>query len=141
DLAMPGVCDAEEPPTVDMGGGHEVACHLYAEGASPDWQVLEAGSPAGDPRDVAGPPTRPAAPAGPAGAGEPLLEVIDLKTHFPITKGFFNRVVGRVKAVDGVTLTVYKGETLAVVGESGSGKTTLAHSIMRLHDPTSGTVA
>ena len=70
----------------------------------------------------------------------PLLEVKDVKKHFPITKGFFNRVVGHVKAVDGVDFYVYEGECLGLVGESGSGKTTVGRCILRAHKPTSGQI-
>jgi peptide/nickel transport system ATP-binding protein len=73
-------------------------------------------------------------------AGEPLLEIIDLKKHFPVQKGFLRRTVGYVKAVDGISLTVQPGETLGVVGESGSGKTTLGRTLLRLYEPTSGDV-
>jgi peptide/nickel transport system ATP-binding protein len=56
---------------------------------------------------------------------ELLLEVTDLKKHFPIHKGVFKKVVGHVKAVDGVSFTLHSGETLGLVGESGCGKTTV----------------
>jgi peptide/nickel transport system ATP-binding protein len=70
----------------------------------------------------------------------PLLEIIHLKKHYPITSGFLKRTVGYVKAVDDVSLTIYEGQTLGLVGESGSGKTTLAHSVMRGIPPTAGAV-
>jgi oligopeptide transport system ATP-binding protein len=70
-----------------------------------------------------------------------LLVVEDLKKHFPITRGIiFQKEVATVKAVDGITFTVNKGETLGVVGESGCGKSTMARCIMRLLDPTDGKV-
>lgn len=70
----------------------------------------------------------------------PLLEVSGLETHFPIRAGLFRRQVGTVYAVDGIDLTVAGRETLGVVGESGCGKTTLGRSILRLVEPTAGSV-
>tara|TARA_Y100000590_G_scaffold435885_1_gene555856 strand:- start:303 stop:1319 length:1017 start_codon:yes stop_codon:yes gene_type:complete len=70
----------------------------------------------------------------------PILEVINLKKHFPIQKGFFRKIVGNVRAVDGVDFTINKGETVSLVGESGCGKTTTARCIMRALDPTSGEI-
>ena len=71
-----------------------------------------------------------------------MLAVTDLATHFPIRAGVFagRRTVGVVRAVDGVTLAVPEGSTLSLVGESGCGKSTVARSILRLQEPTSGTV-
>ena len=72
---------------------------------------------------------------------EELLVVDDLKKHFPVTRGIiFQKEVASVKAVDGVSFTVNKGETLGVVGESGCGKSTMARCIMRLLDPTGGRI-
>ncbi len=71
---------------------------------------------------------------------QPLLEVRGLQKWFPVSKGFFQRQIGFVKAVDGVTIDVQPGETLGIVGESGSGKTTLGRCITRLYQPTGGQV-
>ena len=69
-----------------------------------------------------------------------LLRVNHLKTYFPIKKGFFNKVVGHVKAVDDVSFFVNRCETLGIVGESGCGKSTMGRSVLRLVEPTEGEV-
>ncbi len=71
---------------------------------------------------------------------KPFLDVRDLTVHFPIRKGVLRRVVGAVRAVDGVSFAISKGETLGLVGESGCGKTTAGRSILRLVEPTGGSV-
>ena len=70
----------------------------------------------------------------------PVLEVKDLKKHFPVKKGLLRRTVGQVYAVDGISFTVGEGETLGLVGESGCGKSTAGRPILRLIEPTSGVV-
>jgi oligopeptide/dipeptide ABC transporter ATP-binding protein len=73
-------------------------------------------------------------------AREPLMEIRDLVKHFPIRKGLLQKQVGAVRAVDGVSFDVLRGETLGLVGESGCGKSTTARLILRLMDPTSGSI-
>jgi oligopeptide/dipeptide ABC transporter ATP-binding protein len=72
--------------------------------------------------------------------GPTLLEVKDLKMHFPIQRGLLRRVVGHVRAVDGVSFTIRQGETLGLVGESGCGKTTTGRLILRALKPTAGQI-
>src|SRR6195952_4137463 len=69
-----------------------------------------------------------------------LLEVSDLKKHYPVRSGVLRRKVGTVHAVDGVSFTVGTGETLGLVGESGCGKSTVARTILRLIEPTGGSI-
>jgi oligopeptide/dipeptide ABC transporter ATP-binding protein len=69
-----------------------------------------------------------------------LLEVRDLKMHFPIQAGFFRNVVGYIRAVDGISFAIREGETLGLVGESGCGKTTAGRCILRAYEPTEGEV-
>src|SRR5262245_31782915 len=70
----------------------------------------------------------------------PVLRVTDLKVHFPVTRGLLQRQVGTVRAVDGVSFEVKKGTTLGLVGESGCGKSTTGRAILRLVEPTAGTI-
>ncbi len=121
------LCRAKIPAwTAQNGRG--VLCHLYDNTVSP-------------PPGAASPQAaRPAPVAAFSGTGEALLRVADLKVHFPIHKGVFRRVVGHVKAVDGVSLDIARGRTLALVGESGCGKTTVGKGILQIVPPTSGSV-
>ena len=123
-------CRQEAPKLLECATGHAVRCHLVAEGsqtvAPPAAQALPQGG-------------RPEATAA-APPATPVLELRDLAVHFPIRKGLLQRVVGQVKAVDGVSLAIGPGETLALVGESGCGKTTLARAALRLQPATAGRV-
>ncbi|OZA27524.1 MAG: ABC transporter ATP-binding protein [Hydrogenophilales bacterium 17-64-11] len=109
---------------------------------SPDWQTIDdqrvrchlAGAlPLRSARAVA-PPTHSAQ------AAQTLLQVDGLKVHFPIRRGFIQRTVGQVRAVDDVTLAIQPGRTLALVGESGCGKTTVGKALLRLIEPTAGSI-
>src|SRR5580704_15574928 len=70
----------------------------------------------------------------------PLLEVTDLVKHYPVRSGFLRRTIGKVHSVDGVSFSIGVGETLGMVGESGCGKSTVARSVLRLVEPTSGSI-
>ncbi len=70
----------------------------------------------------------------------PILQINDLKVYFPVKKGLLQRTVGHVRAVDGVSLSINRGETLGLVGESGCGKTTIGRSIVQLNQPTAGQI-
>lgn len=70
----------------------------------------------------------------------PILEIRNLKKYFPIRTGFFQRITGNVKAVDGVSFSVQENDVLGIVGESGCGKTTLGRTILRLYDPSEGEI-
>ena len=73
-------------------------------------------------------------------AGSPVLEVRDLKKHFPIQRGILRRTTGHVFAVDGVSFAIRPGETLGLVGESGCGKSTVGRTVLRLIEPTAGSI-
>jgi peptide/nickel transport system ATP-binding protein len=118
-------CRAEAPALLEPLPGVLARCHLREEGpAGPRTRVAGAGATGGQQ----------------AGEGEILLQVADLKVHFPVKKGILRRTVGYVKAVDGISLELRRGRTLALVGESGCGKTTAGKAILQLIPPSSGRV-
>lgn len=89
---------------------------------------------------IAALPERLERPARPEVEHQPLVEIRDLKVYFPVRRGFMRRVVDQFRAVDGVSLDIRAGEVVALVGESGCGKTTLGRAVLRLLEPTSGSV-
>ncbi len=121
-------CSAEAPDWHQAGPGHRVRCHLLAE---PNHAARFAAGGAAN-SDL------PVAAVSPAPS--PLLRVDDLRVHFAIRCGVLQRTVGHVYAVDGVSLELARGRTLALVGESGCGKTTVGKAILQLVKPTGGSV-
>ena len=122
------LCASQPPRWLDLDGNHAVRCHLHDPlvQSKPEVSIT--------------PPVRQPAEAHPHTAGEALLSVRDLQVHFPIHKGVFKRTVGHVYAVDGVSIDIPAGTTLALVGESGCGKTTAGKGIVQLIAPTGGNV-
>jgi peptide/nickel transport system ATP-binding protein len=118
-------CRGEPPPLYEPLAGHLARCFLRETDAAP-------------PR-VQGTLVPEEAATGQAQRGV-VLEVRDLEVHFPIRRGIFKRVVGHVRAVDGVSFELREGRTLALVGESGCGKTTTGKALLQLIPPTAGTV-
>ncbi|WP_228273717.1 ABC transporter ATP-binding protein [Rhodocyclus tenuis] len=149
-------CRVDSPQWREVAPGHRVRCHLLevtaGSSASAAVEVSEfvaqgALAAAGDAAAAAATPqaalaapqaTELSAPDAPV--TEPLLAVSDLAVHFPIRQGLLRRQVGAVRAVDGVSLTLTRGRTLALVGESGCGKTTVGKAILQLIAPTGGSV-
>ncbi len=118
-------CRTKPPGWTRIADGHLVRCHLR--------ETEHAGA-------IAGPPAPGEMAAKGGEQSRPLLEVRDLKVHFPIRRGVFKRTVGHVRAVDGVSLAIRPGRTLALVGESGCGKTTVGKGLLQLIRPTAGEV-
>ena len=131
--AMPS-CHEQLPVWSGLSADRGVRCHLWPD----DTGALEALVPRGS-GSAGGPGDQPEAGPGRSDA-EAMLEVRDLQVHFPIYRGVFRRVVGQVRAVDGVSLRLDGGRTLALVGESGCGKTTAGKGLLQLVAPTGGSV-
>jgi len=117
-------CRSQAPRLLEPAPAHFARCHLREQGAA-DSRVRAAPSSSG---------------ARPEPEGKVLLQVEALKVHFPIRRGILKRTVGTVKAVDGVSLELRAGRTLALVGESGCGKTTTGKAILQLIAPSGGSV-
>ena len=131
-------CQTAAPDWTPLGPGRGVRCHLWSsDRPTPPPVPVPPGAPLpeADNHPVVVPPGRDLPPRPGA-----LLEVQDLTVHFPIQRGLFRRVVGQVRAVDGVSLGLQAGRTLALVGESGCGKTTAGKAILQLIPPTGGSV-
>ncbi|MGB2821219.1 MAG: ABC transporter ATP-binding protein [Phycisphaerae bacterium] len=119
-------CHDTEPPLREMSAGHAVACHLYEDRTR---SVISAvPSEAREEVEAASP------------SDGLLLDARGVVKYFPIRRGVLQRVVGNVRAVDGVDLAIRRGSTVALVGESGCGKTTLGKTLIRLLPPTGGEV-
>ncbi|MCO6428129.1 dipeptide ABC transporter ATP-binding protein [Nitrosomonas communis] len=124
------LCRQTAPEWIEITPGHQVKCHLFSESEELNHPVqISAQTTALANSDKVAPHHAAA-----------LLHVSDLKIHFPIHKGLLKHIVGYIKAVDGVSLTIAAGKTLALVGESGCGKTTVGKGICQLIPPTTGSV-
>ena len=131
------LCGERTPDLTVLEDGREVRCHLYETEAKQNTSLTPSPSPAcgrGE-RDSAGEDSSLL-----SHHSSVLLQVENLQVYFPIRKGILQRVVGQVKAVDGVSLEIPQGRTLALVGESGCGKTTLGKALLQLIAPAAGSV-
>jgi len=120
-------CHNQIPEWTSTGQGQGVLCHLYSMGMVPVSSQTKL-------------KIQPVVELSEKNTS-PLLQVQDLKMHFPIHKGVLRRTVGHVKAVDGVSIDISTGHTLALVGESGCGKTTVGKAILQLLRPTAGSAS
>jgi peptide/nickel transport system ATP-binding protein len=127
------LCHDQVPEWTQLENGQGVRCHLYSSQMGSDKLNLNVPlSP--------GPVIASGEVTGEEGRGFSLLQVKNLQVHFPIRKGILQRTVGHVKAVDGVSMNIPAGRTLALVGESGCGKTTVGKALLQLITPTAGSV-
>ncbi|HEU0234538.1 MAG TPA: ABC transporter ATP-binding protein [Gallionella sp.] len=127
------LCSEQTPEWTILDDGRGVRCHLY-EGRGARGKGLENGSECKQEQHQSFANPLPLSPS------PVLLAVKDLQVHFAIRKGVLQRTVGQVKAVDGISLEIPQGRTLALVGESGCGKTTLGKALLQLIPPTAGSV-
>ena len=128
------LCHEQMPQWTRLGEGQGVCCHLYQDrGARSEERENRNEGRAQIVKDGTIPPSI-------LNPQSSILKVEDLKVYFPIRKGILQRTVGQVKAVDGVSLDIAAGRTLALVGESGCGKTTAGKALLQLIQPTSGSV-
>jgi peptide/nickel transport system ATP-binding protein len=118
------LCREQSPDWSELAPGHTVRCHRVTESLQATANAMQ----------------QTAENVAEAPVAEELLQVNNLKIHFPVHKGLFKRVAGHVKAVDGVSLVIPRSRTLALVGESGCGKTTVGKGILQLLRPTEGSV-
>ncbi len=146
-------CD-ETPPVVELRADHSAACWLYADGgelqgadaATTKPSVSDDGTLAGSLQAVEVVPSPKneqasvAAQTPAADSGDIQLQIENVALHYPILRGLLRRQVGTVRAVDGVDLTIRRGETLGLVGESGCGKTSVGRLVARLVEPTAGRI-
>jgi len=123
------LCHSTMPRWHEVSSGHKVRCHLFDPSTASTGFMPQSSKTLDS-----------ALPAPQKQTSTPLLQVTDLKVHFPIHKGLFKRIAGYIKAVDGVSLSIAEGKTLALVGESGCGKTTVGKSILQLIPSTAGSV-
>ncbi|MDR2015399.1 MAG: dipeptide ABC transporter ATP-binding protein [Azoarcus sp.] len=122
-------CRADAPDW-SVVKGCRVRCHLYENGGEAPTR-----------RQIVGGMAQAAISSRSSSSSLPVLEVDELAVHFPVKKGLLRRTAGWVRAVDGVSLRLQKGRTLALVGESGCGKTTVGRAILQLTSPTAGEMA
>ena len=133
-------CRDVEPALGAIEPGHVVACHLYSEPGVPRVACNPCSGPGAGHQEHGLQASRGTPLATLDDKDGPLLYAQDVAKYFPIRRGVFKRVVGHVKAVDGVDLAIPRGTTLALVGESGCGKTTLGKTLIRLLPPTGGVI-
>ena len=127
------LCYEQTPEWTDVSEGQGVRCHLYCRSEERGLRTEIPTTPTPLQQDGI-------VDSVLSTQSSALLQVSNLQVHFPIRKGILQRVVGQVKAVDGVSLSIPQGRTLALVGESGCGKTTLGKALLQLITPTAGSV-